>query len=1359
MSPFHSSHHPSKAKWYSVFFLLLILFSKAQVKGESQANSSASSNSTTVHPTSSASSPTTSPQEEKNHTQNATEQTTLNNVSALSIQRKEPVLQFITSSISQLKSWGTNSMSIITSVGEGIKKNTQMVQLLFNTGRQYEKLVSQTQKFNLTSILRTLGKKLSIEVTNGMKVLTDGLGGVGGGAAMRVTGSFYFIQERTGGVSPWSEESRLTPEPTCGGSKVVRNQHYQSYNIEVQYDPQEPLVVIAYATSYLGIEVSSCWATVEHHGNLATLTDESNLIRDWFSNGTEIYPIMHITINRLELSKVCRITLCSVRDTSNIGKEVFKQGIIDKVVFEFTPPKGTNGIHRKLLSLDKGLVKEPCSSGTKVITAVKFETHTTNNSSPGPYKTFCNGTKVVNGYAPPELGCFSITRKLAKVQCPTKKELVTKEHGDCSFQRSHQNCKSGFFCITVQTPGRGIVKVASEEERAHEDCNKECSFILRGYEATITCPNGMKHSVVSSELKTNCFLSDYGHLPLWACRMSFRPSVVYLLIVWYFFGYLVWRCLLLIVQLLLRITAVAIRLSKLRADQTRGTCEMCNIWVPSRFHWQRHENCRNGRCPYCRLSCSNEKLKLHAKECVQKRGALQEDEEAVTVSYIPLALRATTVAIASMNKTISKSLWVITTVILFYVCIHPVYALSDTSPEEDLWNKEVDFVEHCNIGCIQGEDDCACPLEAQEHIILRKPLSLFPKLAEMAKLGSRRDQTKPLLSIKKRVIDVTAPWGILHVNDAFSPSYSGKHISLSWTETSASGDHITINGKSEAVMKLEAGTGLMWEIGSPSSTETRRVFVSILDHTQVYTSRFLYATGDRVVEPWMHGRCTGECPDKCSCNNHLCHHSEFDDFTNWRCNPSWCLSIGSGCACCALSIKEVFKNWFVSKWELEYMESPVIACVETSPEDRICQVVSAGTMLQLGPISVQFSDPSAVSTKLPKEVAIFHKMPDRDVFDLSKKLAMANGKTLCDIQSCTHGPVGDIQFYNISSLFDMDHINLNQLAGSKGLNKTNSWMSWSGVSSYYTCHPGHWPDCHSTGVVDHNGVAFENLKRSGDPATNYFFHSEQLLLADNPTLNLKGRPSYGAGQITALLEVQGLSLKSIHVKPSGLHMDINTCKGCYGCSTGFTCIIRIKLDKPDSFAVHLVSEDPDVVAPSISIILQSDTTEAREMRFFSATKKTEICLRLKEEDELQGIIKACSKAELEYQQAVLLENRRTLHTTSDANCTTGYFSCVSSNFSSFFGSVGQFFMRFFGSWWSGILIVLVIMAVVLLLIFFGPRIFTYFIVCFRSRRGYQKLVQFESLRGDWEKARQSVEAEKKRNVEVGRYLERLSKVQ
>ncbi|AKC89350.1 glycoprotein precursor, partial [Burana virus] len=1278
-----------------------------------------------------------------------------NSLKNASLQYKSRVLNYVNNSVQQIKSWGTGMVSFVIPYKGKANNSGQMAILSVKVGQSYDQLKQKFGRFNTTGWFNLLGKKIVLSVAEGMQVMTDGLGGLLSDPTLRITGSTYIIRPRKGGVPLWNGLVERMPPPTCAGSKIVRNSGFRSFNVEAQLDKQEPLVVIAYSTAHLGLEVEDCWATVESHDYIALLADNTRFIRPNLDDDSLHYPIIHITVNKHHLSKVCRVTMCSIREPQG-PSTVIQEAKIEKVVVEIHPTKAVRHPIRKLLSVSQDIVKEPCSTGTKVVSVVKLDTHTANNSNPGPYKSICNGTKIVNGFAPPELGCYSVSRKTVAVQCPTEEKLTTKEYGDCTFKRSSQNCNYGYLCITVSTPGRGTVKISSGEAKDHQDCNKECDFTIKGFEAVLTCPNGEKHQIISSEVETNCPLHTYGHLPIWVCRMSFRPVMVYTLLAWYFLGYAAWRLCFFVICTLLRLGSFLTRCTRVRMDKTRGLCECCGEWVPTKYHWQRHESCRNGRCPYCRAVCSTEKLKKHVKDCIERENRLREDEEAVTIKYIPSALRVTTIALSTVSKIGAKLMWLVGLFVIFYLCIHPVYAIKDTAVEEDLWAKEVDFVNHCSSDCVQGEEDCTCLVPAEPAVVTRKLQSIFPDFEALKRLASHHQGALRPAS-KKRSIDVTAPWSTVYLQDAFAPSYSGKHISLSWTETSSSGEHITVNGKSEAILKLEAGTSFMWEITSPTSSEKRRVFLSILDHTQVYNTRFLYATGDRLIESWMHGRCTGSCPDKCSCDDHLCHHSEYDDFTNWRCNPTWCWNIGTGCACCALGIKQPFTDWFISKWELEYISSPVIACIETSPDDRICQEVSAGTVLQLESISVQFSDPTGIEKKLPKEVALVHKMPGLNIFDLSKKIKLVDGRTLCDIQSCTHGPAGDIQFYSISSLFDQDHINLNKLSKKTGLNKTNSWASWSGVTSYYTCHPGHWPDCHSTGVVMHNAEAFENLMNQEDLGESYFFHEEKMYVNRTPTLSIKGRPSFGAGQITALLDVQGMMLKATHVKPDGLTIDLSSCKGCFGCSQGFTCVVRVKITKPDTFTIHLLSKDPDIIVPSTSINAKSDSTTTHEMHFFSTASKSEVCVETEEVDSSGKRASSCCAAQLSEQKAVVLENRRTLHSTSDANCTTGYFTCVGSNLSSFFSSIGAFFRRYFGSIWAGIVTAVLLCGVVALAILFGPQIFSLCLICCRKRSGYRRLQQFESLRAEWTEARKSVEEEKKKNKAVEQYLAKLSK--
>nr|UCJ02220.1 glycoprotein precursor [Tamdy virus]UCJ02223.1 glycoprotein precursor [Tamdy virus] len=1343
--------------------ILHVVLCFRQLSAETTGNSTTSSPSTTVSSTTAAVTPTEAPEAIDRFAANVL--ITAQNLHQMVFESAGYYIQdVINSTLDHVGSWGMP----VTTIGiRDLNNNWDLLTLFFYSGRSYEQLVQGLKKVKPSQkagekAIKAVYDTFSGLIRGGLRLTTDGLGYPAGQPNDRGTGSAYYLMSMHSGIPKWENAPSHVPAPTCMGTRTIRNQPFKSFNVEVQFDRTEPMVVIAYASAHLGIDIHNCAAVVEHHGNKALLLNTSSYIRTYTSNASLVYPIMHISIDQHNIYKTCIIKVCSIREdhTGNRGSPMVAKPELLTIELTGQQTHLARGGRRKLLSLTDTVLKERCGTGTKVISAIQYNIHTDSSSSPGPYKSICNGTKIYNGYAPPDLGCYSFSRKIAKVQCPTVASAVSKESGDCSYKMITEECPDKHMCVHVSTPGRGTVHIASKNFKGIEDCNRECTFNVPGPEATLTCPNGEKHALRNMHLHIDCPFHRYGNLPLWVCRMSFHPEYIYILISWYFLGYLLWRALLFAMCGLLSMLSRCVRKIRLMGDTTRGFCEMCTEWVASQYHWQRHENCRNGRCPYCLTTMSSDKLKTHPKQCLQRCSKLSEDEEAVTVKLIPFALRASIVFFCAMSKTISKTAWMLGLVVFFYLSIHPVSSLAETTSNVDLWEQEVEFVNFCDISCVQGEDDCTCPITNR---VGRKLMGLFKDLQKVSEFlnGTVTKTEKPrnrgTSRSRKRQVDVVAPWGTLHISDTYQPSYSGSHISLSWTESSSSDDHIILNGKSEAIIKLESGTGMMWEISSPKSHESRRVFVSILDFTQVYTTKYLYTTGDRTVGTWMNGRCTGDCPEKCSCKSSLCMFNKYDDFTNWRCNPTWCWSIGQGCACCALSIKAFFSDWLASKWELNYIETQVLACVETSPDDRICQQVAAGTTIQLGPISVQFSDPSGVENRLPKDVMVFHKTPKHDSFDLLDHMFMTDGRSVCDIQSCTHGPVGDFQVYDPTALFDHDHVNANSMGNGQGVGDSNAWMSWSGTNTYYTCHPGHWPDCHSTGVVQNNKEAFQNLYNTGNIGVNWYFHTDKLHMTKPPTFSLKGRPPYGAGQLTALLDVQGLVLKSIKVKPEGLHLDISGCTGCYACTVGFTCSIRVRITHPDQFGVHLMSLDPDVVVPSTTLMAQSDTTSSHELHFFSIVNKKNFCLRVREEDASKGIIRACSSLSLSAPKTTLLEHRITLHSTSNPNCTTGYFSCVASNINSFFSSLGGLLSRVFGSLWGGILSILAIGVVVLLLVFFGPSVFRYLLNCCRRGRGYRRVPEFDSIKKQWAEAQEQVRAEKKRSKAAEDLLIKLSK--
>lgn len=1363
-SGFFNHHTGPPPSWCTVWFVVLLLLCVCPHQGVSEeVSGNTTVTSTTISSSSSAPVVPTTPDPLASFDMTAANVIiTAMNVSRIMYETSGYILQdVINTTLKQAASWGKP----YTTIGiKNFSNKWDLLTLFFYSGRTYEKLVSSLKKESAqgddTSAMKAVYNAFVGLFRAGINLTTDGLGypsSIGGGDRH---GSAYFLVPMVGGVRSWEGAPTGIPSPQCQGTRTIKNQQFKSFNLEVQFDKTEPIVVIAYGTLHLGIDMVNCPAVVEHHGNKAVLYNTSSYIKAFTSNSSLQFPILHISLDQHNLQKKCVVKVCSIREDhrpNRGGSPVESKP--ELLTIEFTGPnKLPTKAGRRLLGMSESVLKERCGTGTKIISAIQFEINSETSPRTGPYKTVCNGTKVMNGFVPPDLGCYSFSRRIAKVQCPTIASAVSMENGDCSYRQITEDCPDEHLCITVTTPGRGTVKVSAPGHKLVEDCNKECSFNVPTSEATLTCPNGEKHALKNSHLVVDCLWHKYSGLPIWFCRMSFHPEYIYMLISWYFLGYLLWRVFLSSICLLLRTVSSTLRRVRLMGDTTRGHCEHCSEWVPSQFHWQRHENCRNGRCPYCTITMSTDKLKAHPAQCLQRHSKLSEDEEAVTVRLVPFALRGAIVFLCAMSRVFSKAAWIFGLVIFFYLSIHPVYSLKETTSEVDLWEEEVGFMEFCDISCVQSEEECTCPVRRRSG---RKLLGLFANLKKVAESlnGTRpqKQKARPTTLTKKRSLDVLAPWGTLHISDSFQPTYSGSHISLSWTESSTSDDHVILNGKSEAIIKLQAGTSLMWEISTPKSKEVRRVFVSILDFTQIYTSRFLYLTGDRTIESWMQGRCTGDCPDRCGCTSSLCFYNKYDDFTNWRCNPTWCWSIGQGCACCALGIKSYFTNWLASKWELNYVETAVIACVETSPEDRVCQEVSAGSLIQLGPISVQFSDPSGIEEKLPKDVVAFHKSPIHDSFDYTGKVRLADGRSVCDLQSCTHGPVGDLQLYEPTALFDHDHVNVNSIGNGKGVNDSNAWMSWSGTGTYYTCHPGNWPDCHSTGVVTNNGEAFENLYNSGDVGINWYYHTESLHMTDTPTMNIKGRPSSGAGHLTALLEVQGLMLKSVRVQPEGLHLDVNSCTGCFACTTGFTCNVRVRITHPEQYGLHLISMDPDVVVPAVTIIAKSDTAVSQDLHFFSVVDKTNFCLRVKELDATKGEVSTCTSVSLTPPAKTLLEHRVTLHSTSNPNCTAGYFVCVAANAGSFFSGLGSLLGRIFGSLWGGIITIVIVAIIVLLLIFFGPSIFTYLVNCCKYRKGYRRVPEFDSIRKQWKEARQQVAEEKKKSKAAEDLLIRLSK--
>jgi len=415
-----------------------------------------------------------------------------------------------------------------------------------------------------------------------------------------------------------------------------------------------------------------------------------------------------------------------------------------------------------------------------------------------------------------------------------------------------------------------------------------------------------------------------------------------------------------------------------------------------------------------------------------------------------------------------------------------------------------------------------------------------------------------------------------------------------------------------------------------------------------------------------------------------------------------------------VDVKTPFNSYAVSKWKADYVETQVAACVELTGQERICELVSAGVILTVGSIRVSFSDPGNIQNRLPEEILVLNDLSkdhNGGMIDFLHPDKVMSANNLCKLQSCSHGSAGDFQVYHIDNVVKNDITNYNYLKDGLGHLKT-SWMSWQGVNLDYYCNPGDWPTCLSTGIVRKNTEAFHNLHKAEiDLSEKMHFHSNRIFGNGSIfTMDLKTRPKYGGGELTVYIDVKGLELHSSKVVLKGLRLSQVSCEGCFGCTSGFTCYVKVSIEEPEEFTVHMKSLTPEAVIAETSIMArQPESIEAvaTAVKGFSAMKLDKICLSIKEgvfcPDCLKENIEVCTTLKLSAPEQILLEHRGTIKSKANETCGNSTAECWGNGFKSFFKGVGSFFSNYFGGILKGLFAVLLPAGIIALLIFFGPQ--------------------------------------------------------
>ncbi len=1097
-------------------------------------------------------------------------------------------------------------------------------------------------------------------------------------------------------------------------------------NIKIINIMELPVIIIAYFTRHFGFTYKNLviHEQIENCLFFYPQNPVACMENNW---GGRSHPVVHLVIERKYLKADSSITLCGLKKGNPTSLKGTWFAEKTKVTIDLGEPQ-TAG-RRKLLAIERrrrlpGREDIRCHSGSHLVKIDKYAPTNEFQSFPNAKIGFCNDSIITHLPLGQEFGCYRVGSVKTHVQCKPYHHAFDGEK-TCNVS-SDGDCREGELCAAVKLNGQGIITARTHlGEVQVKHCLEECQFSftrVNDLEVSFTCPDGQQRRLHSNAVDTNCpFQNKLGVYALYVCRATHRPLVLYTTFIWFVVGTIVLATSLQMISVTVKLYCYLVVLAKRKLDTGKGVCTDCGESVLSTEEWQRHQACKKGKCPYCGVKGSGNDVQKHVINCLQRETVLEHDLNVLTIRRTPrYALRLGCFLNALQGRPI-RLIWLVVLLLLFVFLIKPVRSLETNDQTEGLWEEGIEEVEKCGKGCWYNQDVCTCdkeePLHTSRHILS------VPAKDDTEKATSKDRQGKKVM----RSLDVEAPWGTLHIPETFSPAGSVKHISLSWESSRVVGKRVILSGKSTAILKLNPKTSTSWEMTSPDANEKKILTLSILDYTQIYSSRFEYLTGDRKVTTWSEGSCTGPCPKDCGCNDPSCHTKQWLNTRNWRCNPTWCWGIGTGCSCCSAKVVDLYKNWLVSIWQIEHLRTPVVACLEFDHENRVCDVVEAGIEIQLGPVTVAFSDPFGEQKILPQRIAVYHKRDvDHEHVDLLHNHGIGGAEQYCKLQSCTHGTAGDYQIINPDALVFDDITSMNYFKKLDVYNKL--WMSWEGVNLGYYCNPGDWTTCTAENIVVRNSEAFSNRNNlERNYSVSHFFHSSRVYGSGKSlVMDLKGRPIQSGGNINVYVTVNNLELNSKKVVITGLKVNLRACTGCFGCNLGAECQISLSLTEPDEFHLHLKSVTPGVTVPDTSFLVTSSEEKMFNIRVFSILKDVNFCIEVLESKHCPECdkkdLQSCLQLTFEDPKPVLLEHRSVLFSKSNQTCGDSTISCWSSSAGILFKGIGNFLSTHFGSIFRGILLSVLPILLIVGLIFFSPQIISLMRLCKRGRSvvGFRK---------------------------------------
>ncbi|BBM96690.1 glycoprotein [Soft tick bunyavirus] len=1142
------------------------------------------------------------------------------------------------------------------------------------------------------------------------------------------------LEEKLGDIYPHVEIKRLWPDKTsdnltscefvktCPGKPIdIKLPNVNFENIKVMSTPDMPVIIINYLTTHYGFLDYNLMYHFENRGCMYLIPIRSSYC--WFLRSKNVFsPVSTIIIERKFLTQDSKMLMCAIKKSGH--GEIKGTWKYTKQPIRIWFSDGRIMGLRKLLSVQvrqqgKSKVNTYCHSRSHLIPVEQHQLSTSSRVVPRPRIALCNDSVITELPLGQEHGCYSVGKIKVHYQC-TPDEHAVQVPNECNITIS-DNCPANEVCFLISLNGQGHVSSAVVgHSPLVKRCLNKCTFGFKktsDLDVLFTCPGGKQHRIQTNLVDIQCPMHEMlGKAALYICRATYRPKALYFTLFWITFGYVCFCLVMEVVKISVLITCKLINFFMEKADRTRGYCEHCKLWVNSYQEWWDHKNCCACKCPFCGFNFARSEFPKHAKECTSRAVKIENINAVLAVRRTPRVLIWIAVALTKYFKTVCRLSWATVLVVMCLLIISPVQGLNTGPLPEGIWDEYENEVFNCKESCMKLPDSCVCSGQEQNP---KAEFNTMRKLNSIVMSGPTPGQAEKIHTVLKS-IDVEAPWGTLHVPESYTPAQSAKHISLTWESSQAVGDKIILSGRSSTVLKLEPKTSTVWTMETRDASEKKTLTVSILDFTQMYSAEFLYATGDRSIKTWSEGSCSGDCPKNCGCNTQTCHIQSWLNVRNWRCNPTWCWRVGTGCSCCASDVTELYTNWLATVWRVEHKKTAVVACVEFDHEQRICESVEAGVEIQLGPVKVGFSDPFGETQILNQRIALFHKIPEVTThIDLFHNFGVTSATSFCNIQSCTHGTVGDYQIFD-PDVFVLDDVTSTNYF-KKLNNKTKVWMSWEGVSVSYYCNPGDWTTCVSDGVVERNSEAFANVfKSETNYSTTHFFHSSRVVSQGKTlSLDLKARPISTGGDLTAFITVDGLELFSKEIHLEGLKVSMGSCTGCFACNLGATCSFTLSIRKPERFNLHLISRTAGVVVPDTSFLVESDKFNTYTIKVFSVDKKTDICVEILEGKFCKTCPKenlvSCKNFVLDDPKEVALEHRSTIFAKSTQSCGNSTLSCMLSGAKGFFSGIGSFFSGYFGSILKGIIFTLLPIILIVLAIFYGPKLLFILRFCKKGR--------------------------------------------